>query len=69
MWLQNYVESVPKDLVPGHVVMKISATDIDDGNNSKVFYDLQAKKPEEANYFHIENNTGVIILNRDIDVS
>ncbi|XP_054263289.1 DE-cadherin-like [Macrosteles quadrilineatus] len=63
----NYVESVPKDLVPGHVVMKISATDIDDGNNSKVFYDLQAKKPEEANYFHIENNTGVIILNRDID--
>jgi len=63
----NYVESVPQDLLPGHEVMRISATDIDDGNNSKVLYDLQPKVLEDAKYFHIENNTGVIFLDRAID--
>ncbi|KAG8306866.1 hypothetical protein J6590_037459 [Homalodisca vitripennis] len=64
---KNYVESVPQDLPPGQEVMRISATDIDDGNNSIVFYDLEPKVAEDGKYFHIERSTGVIFLDRVID--
>ncbi|CAB0007597.1 unnamed protein product [Nesidiocoris tenuis] len=65
----NYQESVPQDLPQDREVMRISATDIDDGNNSKVLYDLQAVRIEDRGYFRIDQNTGVIFLNRTIDRS
>lgn len=49
--------------------MRVSATDIDDGNNSVVYYSLSPKKPEDGVYFRIDRNTGVIFLNKTIDVS
>lgn len=69
LWLQNYQESVPQDLPTGQEVMRISATDIDDGNNSRVVYDLNPRVPDDAKYFHIDKTTGVIVLDRPIDVS
>lgn len=60
---------MPQDLPQDREVMRISATDIDDGNNSKVLYDLQAVRIEDRGYFRIDQNTGVIFLNRTIDVS
>nr|UZM07822.1 cadherin 3 [Geocoris pallidipennis] len=63
----NYQESVPQDLLPGREVMRISATDIDDGNNSIVVYSLQSIPDDSKNYFKIDNRTGVIYLNRAID--
>lgn len=63
----NYLESVPQDLVPGREVMRISATDIDDGNNSLVVYDLEPKVSQDGKYFRIDSNTGVIYLDRAIE--
>lgn len=68
-FVQNYQESVPQDLSPGREVMRISATDIDDGNNSIVLYDLTSKGSQDSQYFHIDRNTGVIFLDKPIDVS
>ena len=62
-----YTESVPQDLPLGREVMRVSATDIDDGNNSVVYYSLSPKKPEDGVYFRIDRNTGVIFLNKTID--
>ncbi|XP_017889849.1 DE-cadherin isoform X2 [Ceratina calcarata] len=62
-----YTESVPQDLPLGREVMRVSATDIDDGNNSVVYYSLSPKKPEDEVYFRIDHNTGVIFLNKTID--
>ncbi|XP_054009965.1 DE-cadherin isoform X1 [Hylaeus anthracinus] len=62
-----YTESVPQDLPLGHEVMRVSATDIDDGNNSVVYYSLSPKRPEDGVYFRIDRNTGVIFLERTID--
>ncbi|XP_050595073.1 DE-cadherin isoform X1 [Bombus affinis] len=62
-----YTESVPQDLHLGREVMRVSATDIDDGNNSVVYYSLLSRKPEDAVYFRIDRNTGVIFLNKTID--
>lgn len=49
--------------------MRVSATDIDDGNNSVVYYNLSPKRAEDGVYFRIDRNTGVIFLNKTIDVS
>lgn len=62
-----YTESVPQDLPLSREVMRVSATDIDDGNNSVVYYSLSPKKPEDGVYFRIDRNTGVIFLNKTID--
>ncbi|XP_011700823.1 PREDICTED: DE-cadherin isoform X2 [Wasmannia auropunctata] len=64
-----YEESVPQDLPVGREVMRVSATDIDDGINSVVRYDLIAKKQEDSSYFRIDRETGVIFLNKTIDRS
>lgn len=70
-WLvtQAYTESVPQDLPVGREVMRVSATDIDDGNNSVVRYSLSPKRPDDGVYFRIDRETGVIFLNKIIDVS
>ena len=71
IWLvtQNYTESVPQDLPVGREVMRISATDIDNGNNSIVRYSLSAERPNDIGYFWIERESGIIFLNKTIDVS
>ncbi|KAJ9588061.1 hypothetical protein L9F63_018579, partial [Diploptera punctata] len=63
----NYRESVPQDLRPGSEVMRISATDMDDGNNSIVLYKLEPKQPQDRGYMRIDEKTGIIFLNRTID--
>lgn len=62
----SYSESVPQDLPSGKEVMRISATDIDDGNNSVVHYSLDSTSPDQ-NYFYIDPDNGVIFLNKTID--
>lgn len=62
----SYSESVPADLVSGREVMRISATDVDDGDNSIVHYSLDHTSPDQQ-YFHIDPDTGVIFLNKTID--
>jgi hypothetical protein len=49
--------------------MRISATDIDDGNNSIVVYELEPKSESDKGYFRVDKSTGVIYLNRTLDVS
>ena len=70
LFFQVYTESVPQDLPLGSEVMRVSATDIDDGNNSVVRYSLRSQKSDDSiRYFRIDTNTGVIFLNKTIDVS
>jgi hypothetical protein len=66
---QNYRESVPQDHPVGGEVLRISATDIDNGNNSIVIYKLDPIHDEDQGYLRIDANTGVIFLNRNINVS
>ncbi|XP_026681391.1 DE-cadherin-like, partial [Diaphorina citri] len=47
--------------------MRISATDIDDGRNSIVTYELKANPPADMKYFRIDPNTGIIYLGHTID--
>lgn len=60
---------MPQDLRIGNEVMRVSATDIDDGNNSVVRYSISSARPEDSGYFRIDEKTGVIYLNETINVS
>jgi len=48
--------------------MRISATDIDNGNNSIVVYTLEPRQNVDQGYLRIDANSGVIFLNRTINV-
>lgn len=60
----NYYESVPQDMPVNREVMRISATDIDDGTNSVVTYSFDYGSTEK--YFRIDEETGVIYLNNSL---
>jgi len=65
---QSYRESVPQDHRVDREVMRISATDIDNGNNSIVVYTLEPKQIADQGYLRIDANSGVIFLNQTINV-
>lgn len=66
---QAYTESVPQDLPVGREVMRVSATDFDDGDNGTVRYYLSAMNFSDEGYFRIDKETGIIYLQKAIDVS
>ncbi|CAO1327367.1 unnamed protein product [Diamesa tonsa] len=61
----KYEELMPEDLLVNKIVARISATDLDDGNNSFVMYEVLESR--DYKYFRIDNTSGVISLNRHID--
>ncbi|XP_032691269.1 DE-cadherin [Odontomachus brunneus] len=63
-----YTESVPQDLPVDREVMRVSATDLDDGENATVRYNLSSKtKLGDEEYFRIDSETGIIFLKKAID--
>ncbi|ODN00523.1 DE-cadherin [Orchesella cincta] len=67
----EYKESVPRDLSTGQVVMRISATDIDDRENGTVWYKLDShpESPGDLDYFKISETTGEVQLKKPIDAN
>lgn len=63
----KYIEPMPEDRQVNKVVTRISATDLDDGDNSIVMYELMPSKNGHHKYFRMDNSSGVIYLDRAID--
>ncbi|XP_055381774.1 DE-cadherin [Condylostylus longicornis] len=61
----KYEELMSEDTLVNRVVMRISATDLDDGNNSVVEYEILPGR--DYQYFRIDKAHGIIYLNRPID--
>lgn len=61
----KYIELMPEDRQVNKVVTRISATDLDDGDNSIVYYEIIETK--HYKYFRIDENSGVIYLQQSID--
>ncbi|XP_062128404.1 DE-cadherin [Drosophila sulfurigaster albostrigata] len=60
-----YDESMSENTNVDAVVMSISASDFDDGNNSIVEYEILMERDYE--YFKIDKESGIIYLKRSID--
>ncbi|XP_050325410.1 DE-cadherin isoform X1 [Bactrocera neohumeralis] len=61
----RYDESISEDKQPDAIVMRISASDLDDGNNSIIEYEILPVR--DHLYFKIDKAAGIIYLNRPID--
>ncbi|XP_062598426.1 protein dachsous-like [Saccostrea cucullata] len=62
----KYSTVVPESIQIGTSIVKVSATDIDSGENGKITYLLDRQRdPEE--HFIIEQNTGIIRINKQVD--
>lgn len=61
----RYDESMSEDTPVSSVIMRISASDLDDGDNSIVEYEVLPDKDHK--YFRIDKNNGQIYLARPID--
>lgn len=61
----SYSASIDEDESIGASVVKVSATDNDIGNNSKITYDIKAGN--EQGEFKVDEKTGKITLNKTLD--
>ena len=69
VWPQvSYEESVPKDLEVNRTVMRITAADVDFGENARIAYALQAGQPQDRDYFDVDRTTGIIQLKKPLTV-
>lgn len=61
----KYDELMSKDTKPGQIFTRITASDLDDGDNSYIEYDIIKEK--DFAYFRIDKETGNLYLDRPID--
>nr|AAQ89958.1 gammaA-like protocadherin precursor [Gallus gallus] len=62
-----YTVRVPEDVPVGSTLLRVTATDPDDGTNGDVKYLFQEVLEQISNTFHIEPKTGAIRLVRNLD--
>ncbi|XP_032929059.1 protocadherin alpha-6-like [Catharus ustulatus] len=63
-----YKVQLPENAERGTLVIKLNATDLDEGSNSNIYYSLQILSPQEGkDVFGLERNSGEIRLTGDID--
>ena len=63
-----YDDPVAQDTPIGTQILRVSATDVDEGENQKIAYDLTATRiPGDIEYFEWHWQTGVVTLKRKLD--
>lgn len=64
----NYDVPVAQDTEVGSQIMRVSATDVDEGDNQKITYELRAEKyPADIEYFRYDEKTGEVWLSKKLD--
>ena len=57
-----------QDTEVGSQIMRVSATDVDEGDNQKITYELRAEKyPADIEYFRYDEKTGEVWLSKKLD--
>nr|XP_041574900.1 protocadherin gamma-A10-like [Taeniopygia guttata] len=62
----EYTVRVPEDVPVGSVLLTVTATDADEGQNGQVKYSFKRKKTS-SQIFHLDSETGAITLGRSLD--
>ena len=63
-----YDDPVAQDTPIGTQILRVSATDVDEGENEKIVYDLTPTRiPGDIEYFEWHRQTGVVTLKRNLD--
>lgn len=67
-WLQFYGQNIAVDHNINKEVLRVTATDLDSGDNAVIFYSLEARptNPDDVNYFEINRESGFISLKEEL---
>uniref|UniRef100_A0ACB8FFC6 Protocadherin-16 n=1 Tax=Sphaerodactylus townsendi TaxID=933632 RepID=A0ACB8FFC6_9SAUR len=63
----RYHTLIPENLQPGSSIMQVFASDVDEGDNGAVVYEINRRQSDPEHYFVIDAATGVIKLNKGLD--
>ncbi|CAJ1065106.1 protocadherin-16-like [Xyrichtys novacula] len=63
----RYHAIISENLQPGSNILQVFATDVDDGDNGMVLYEINRRQSDPDRYFVIDSRTGVITLNKPLD--
>ncbi|XP_067836845.1 protocadherin-16-like, partial [Heptranchias perlo] len=63
----RYHATISESLQPGSSLLQVFATDVDEGNNGVVIYEINRRQSDPNQYFAIDSKTGVIKLNKGLD--
>jgi len=64
----NYDVPVAQDTQRDTQIFRVSATDVDEGDNAKITYNLEATRfPADIEYFRWDDKTGAVWLNKKLD--
>ncbi|KAM9319167.1 protocadherin-16-like [Pholidichthys leucotaenia] len=63
----RYHAIISENLQPGSNILQVFATDIDEGDNGMVLYEINRRQSDPDRYFIIDSRTGIITLNKPLD--
>ena len=64
----DYDVTVPEDVAPGTMLLRVCATDPDDGLNGRVVYELAGGPPSAGGLpFAVDNATGAVVVRTSLD--
>ncbi|XP_040569949.1 protein dachsous [Lepeophtheirus salmonis] len=64
---QRYFTNVPEDLPLGSSVLRVEAKDADANKNGKIAYSINRRQSDKDRTFAIDENTGLILLDRRLN--
>uniref|UniRef100_A0A674E8H8 Protocadherin-16 n=1 Tax=Salmo trutta TaxID=8032 RepID=A0A674E8H8_SALTR len=63
----RYHAIISENLQPGSNILQVFASDVDQGDNGLVLYEINRRQSDPEHYFVIDSRTGVITLNKPLD--
>ncbi|TNN75087.1 Protocadherin-16 [Liparis tanakae] len=63
----RYHAIISENLQPGSNILQVFATDVDEGDNGMVLYEINRRQSDPDRYFAIDSRTGIITLNKPLD--
>lgn len=63
----RYYANVPENATVATSILRVYATDVDDGDNGRVEYSISRRQSDKEGYFVVDRHTGVISVNRPLD--
>ncbi|XP_061073015.1 protocadherin-16 [Conger conger] len=63
----RYHATISENLQPGSNILQVFASDMDQGANGQVLYEINRRQSDPEHYFVIDPHSGVITLNKPLD--
>ncbi|MGH0158125.1 UNVERIFIED_CONTAM: hypothetical protein FKN15_039392 [Acipenser sinensis] len=63
----RYHTLISENMKPGSTILQVFASDVDEGDNGLVIYEINRRQSDPERYFLIDPHTGIITLSKPLD--